>query len=520
MSSPQPSEKYVVRKEYNEPIEAPDLSFKSWLRWIWRQLTSMRIALILLLLLALASVPGSLYPQRSADPNGVILYFKNNPDVAPWLDNLQLFDVYSSSWFSSIYLLLFISLIGCVIPRVGVHYKALMAPPPQPPTSLSRLSAYKLLANSEKHYKLSKAEKYLKSKRFRVVSEKGSIRAEKGYLRETGNLLFHTSLIGVLISVGLGGALSYSAQRVLVEGETFVNNEAGYDSYTPGLLFDSKNLTPFSITLDKFETTYDYKNPNNYGRPLDFIASVTSKLANQDPTTEVIRVNNPLQLPNSKVYLTGNGFAPVIVLRDADGKVSFSGPVVFLPQDSNLTSLGVIKNPDAKPQQYGMMAFFYPTVAKLKTGALTSAHPEIINPLLTLNVYVGNLGLDNGIASNAFDLQTHGLKQVAGGKSGVKGIKLERGQTAELPAGLGTIEFKDIKRFASLDITYNPGELYVLFFSILTFFGLIMMLITPRRRVWIRKTPDGIEVGALAKSRDESLPKLVKEITKAMKKKD
>ncbi len=520
MSSPQPSEKYVVRKEYNEPIEAPDLSFKSWLRWIWRQLTSMRIALILLLLLALASVPGSLYPQRSADPNGVIIYFKNNPDIAPWLDNLQLFDVYSSSWFSSIYLLLFISLIGCVIPRVDVHYKALMAPPPQPPTSLSRLPAYKLLANTDKKYKLSKAEKYLKSKRFRVVSEKGSIRAEKGYLRETGNLLFHTSLIGVLISVGLGGALSYSAQRVLVEGETFVNNEAGYDSYTPGLLFDSKNLTPFSITLDKFETTYDYVNPNNYGRPLDFIASVTSKLANQDPTTEVIRVNNPLQLPNSKVYLTGNGFAPVIVLRDADGKVSFSGPVVFLPQDSNLTSLGVIKNPDAKPQQYGMMAFFYPTVAKLKTGALTSAHPEIINPLLTLNVYVGNLGLDNGIASNAFDLQTHGLKQVAGGKSGVKGIKLERGQTAELPAGLGTIEFKGIKRFASLDITYNPGELYVLFFSILTFFGLIMMLITPRRRVWIRKTPEGIEVGALAKSRDESLPKLVKEITKAMKKKD
>jgi cytochrome c biogenesis protein len=480
----------------------------------------MRIALILLLLLALAAVPGSLYPQRSADPNGVVLYFKANPGLAPWLDNLQLFDVYSSSWFSSIYLLLFISLIGCVIPRVGVHYKALIAPPPQPPTSLSRLPAYKLLANSEKHYKLSKAEQLLKSKRFRVVSEKGSIRAEKGYIRETGNLLFHTALIGVLISVGLGNALSYSGQRVLVEGETFVNNEAGFDSFTPGLLYDSKNLTPFSITLNKFSTTYDYKNPNNYGRPLDFIASVTSKLANQNPTNEIIRVNDPLHLPNSKVYLTGNGYAPVIVLRDADGRVSFSGPVVFLPQDANLTSLGVIKNPDAKPKQYGMLAFFYPTLAKLKTGAFTSAHPEIINPLLTMNVYVGNLGLDNGIASNAFDLQVHGLKQVAGGKSGVKGIKLVKGETAQLPDGLGTVEFRGIKRFASLDITYNPGELYVLFFAILTFLGLIMMLITPRRRVWIRKSAEGIEIGALAKSRDESLPKLVKEITKAMKKKD
>ncbi len=518
MSSPHPSDKYVVRKEYAEPIEAPDLSLKSWLRWIWRQLTSMRIALILLLLLAIAAVPGSLYPQRSADPNGVILYFKNNPDLAPWLDNLQLFDVYSSTWFSSIYLLLFISLIGCVIPRVGVHYKALIAPPPQAPTSLSRLPAYKLV--SDKKNKLSKAEKFLKARRFRVIAEGDSIRAEKGYFRETGNILFHTSLIGVLVSVGLGGALSYTGQRVLVEGETFVNNEAGFDSFTPGLLFDSKNLTPLSITLDKFTTTYDYLNPNNYGRPLDFTANVSSKLANQDPTAEVIKVNNPLMLPNSKVYLTGNGFAPVIVLRDADGTVSFSGPVVFLPQDSNLTSLGVIKNPDAQPKQYGMKAFFYPTVAKLKTGALTSAHPEIINPLLTMNVYVGDLGLDNGIATNAFDLQTHGLKQVVGGKSGVKGIQLERGETATLPNGLGTVELKGIKRFASLDITYNPGELYVLFFSILTFLGLILMLIIPRRRVWVRRTEQGIEIGSLAKSKDDSLDKLVREVAKAMKKKD
>jgi len=81
VSSPQPS-KYVVRKEYNEPIEAPDLSLRSWARWLWRQLTSMKIALFLLLLLAAASVPGSLFPQRSADPNGVLLYFKNNPDLA------------------------------------------------------------------------------------------------------------------------------------------------------------------------------------------------------------------------------------------------------------------------------------------------------------------------------------------------------------------------------------------------------------------------------------------------------
>jgi hypothetical protein len=46
------------------------------------------------------------------------------------------------------------------------------------------------------------------------------------------------------------------------------------------------------------------------------------------------------------------------------------------------------------------------------------------------------------------------------------------------------------------------------------------MLVIPRRRVWVRRTEEGIEIGSLAKSKDDSLDKLVREIGKAMKKKD
>ena len=102
----------------------------------------MRTALFLLLLLAIAAVPGSLVPQRGADPNGVVKYFEDNPDLAPILDNLQAFDVYTSVWFSSIYLLLFLSLIGCVIPRTMHHLKALRTPPPKTPARLDRLAGY------------------------------------------------------------------------------------------------------------------------------------------------------------------------------------------------------------------------------------------------------------------------------------------------------------------------------------------------------------------------------------------
>ncbi len=517
MSSSRQS-KYVVRKEYSEPIEAPDLSFKSWLRWLWRQLTSMRIALFLLLFLAIASVPGSVFPQRSADPNGVVLYFKNNPDLALWLDNFQLFDVYSSTWFSAIYILLFISLIGCVIPRVGVHYKALRSDPPAAPTNLSRLPSYKKLDASEKN--IEKAIEYLKSRKFKVISTKNELRAEKGYLRETGNLFFHLSLIGVLIAVGLGGGLSYAGQRVLVEGETFVNNEASFDYFAPGLLFDKNNLEPFSLRLESFKTTYDFKNPNNYGKPMDFKATVTTKDSPTSPEAKgSIRVNEPLAVGGSKVYITGNGYAPEIVVRDKDGVVSFSGPVVFLPQDGNLTSLGAIKVPDANPDQFAMLAFFYPTAAELESGALTSNHPFPLNPLMTMNVYVGDLGLDSGMAVNAYKLDTHSMKQVAGGKSGTKALQLTYGETATLPNDLGTVEFKNLRRFASIDITYNPLDLWVLIFALTTLFGLVLMLIIPRRRVWVKISKDSVEVGALTKSKDKALDKLVKDVAKSLKKK-
>ena len=127
----------------DDTVNSPALGVVGWARWGWRQLTSMRTALLLLLLLAIAAIPGSLVPQRSADPNGVTQYFTDNPDLAPILDGLQLFDVYTSAWFSAIYILLFISLIGCVIPRTQHHWKALRARPPRTPARLERLSTYR-----------------------------------------------------------------------------------------------------------------------------------------------------------------------------------------------------------------------------------------------------------------------------------------------------------------------------------------------------------------------------------------
>ena len=492
-------------------LNQPKLGLTGWLRLIWRQLTSMRTALFLLLLLAAAAIPGSLFPQRSADPNGVTIYFQQNPQLAPILDGIQLFDVYSSAWFSAIYILLFVSLIGCVLPRTAKHYRAIFTPPAATPTSMKRMPAYAQFSSNKAV--LAEAENLLRKKGYRVAVDGKSVAAERGYWRETGNLIFHLSLVFVLISVGIGGAYSFSGQRVLVEGETFVNNLAGYDSFSPGIAFDESRLEPFSMRLDKFTAQYDIYNKQNIGTPLDFRADVTTLVRGETSANSgLIRVNEPLQMPGAKVYLTGNGYAPVITIRDGEGNIAFSGPVVFLPQDTNMTSLGVIKVPDAKPSQFGVAAFFYPTLAKLDTGAFTSGFPAPINPLMTMNIYQGDLGLDNGIPSNVFSLQTHALTQLTGGKTGVESIELEIGDSAVLPNGLGSVSFDGLKRFAALDIDYNPTQIWVLISALTALGGLILTLLIPRRRVWVKQTAKGYEVAALARGDDPSLMRVVEEL--------
>lgn len=484
-----------------------------WPRWFWRQLTSMRTALFLLLLLAIAAVPGSVYPQRSADPNGVRIFFDNNPELAKVMDSLQLFDVYTSVWFSAIYILLFISLVGCVLPRTKVHLEAVRAEPVNTPANLARMPVHRSLQLEGDA--LGAAFQVLKANRYKTKQSSESVSAEKGYLRETGNLVFHLSLIGVLLAVGVGGGLSFNGQRVLVEGDTFVNNLASYDSFSPGTFFDESMLAPFSITVDNFDVIYDLNNPSNLGQPVDFIADVTTSNGSGQ-----IRVNYPLETPRGNIYLTGNGFAPVITVFDGEGNIAYSGPTVFLPQDGNMTSLGVIKVPDAQPEQIGIIAFFYPTAEQLESGAYTSIYPDPIDPLLTMNVYTGDLGLDSGIPRSVFALDVASLQTVASRTGPNDPVELRVGESAELPEGLGTVRFDGLLRYASLDVAYNPGGIWVLIFALLALFSLGLSLMVPRRRVWVRDNQDGtIEVAALARGDDPRLEEVLGELVKQIENK-
>ena len=227
--------------------DAPALGFVGMLRWCWTQLTKMNTALMLLLLLAVAAVPGSIFPQRVQDPTKVTDYIKNHPGWGEFADKIQLFDVFSSAWFSAIYLLLFISLIGCVTPRAIKHAKDWRKPPARTPRNLSRMPVHRQLEipvadaglNLSAKGAIEDAARILKKSHYRVEirdeeNDHYSVGAERGYLREIGNILFHVAMIGILVGVAFGSLYGYRGQKILVQDETFVNSLIGYDSFTPG----------------------------------------------------------------------------------------------------------------------------------------------------------------------------------------------------------------------------------------------------------------------------------------------
>ena len=520
-------------------ISSPKLGAGEWLRWVWRQLTSMRTALLLLLLLAIAAVPGSLVPQRSSDPNGVTQYFENNAQLAPVLDSLGFFDVYSSVWFSAIYLLLFTSLIGCVVPRLKHHLEALRAQPPATPARLERLDGTierpVHAASSEEI--LDAAELVLAAGRYRLARYNNgapSVSGERGYLRETGNLLFHFALVGVLVAVAIGGGLGYSGQRVVVTGQSFVNSLASYDSFNPGRFFNSEQLEPFALRLEGLDVVYETENANALGQPLDFTARVNVTGSDGDSTAAQVKVNDPLRTFGTDVYLLGNGYAPTITVRDPAGKVVFTDSVPFLPQDSNLTSVGVIKVPDGLEQQLGLVGFFYPTQSELDNGAYTSTFPDLTLPMLTLNVFAGDLGIDAGVPRSVYALDTATLDQLTGGDTGVASIELRPGQSAELPGGLGSVSFDDARgeaansqsyeqsvlRFVSFDIHQDPARIWVLIFVLLSIAGLIISMAVARRRVWVKVLGEPgawrIQVAALARGDDPRLDDTIRQIAESI----
>ena len=469
----------------SQHIELPELNSVGVLRYAWRQLTSMRTALILLLLLGVAAVPGSLIPQRTQNPMQVNQYFKDSPDLAQWMDKFSLFDVYGSPWFSAIYILLFISLIGCVFPRTIEHFHAARALPPVTPKNLARMEHHSTWQSNGSE--LDSARAWFNSKHFRILESNGSISAEKGFTRETGNLFFHLALILILLGISFSSLFGMRGEAIINVGERFVNTPTSYDTLKYGKLFKDSNLPSFMLTVDKFVAQYNVETsaPEDYTLNISLLRDDFSVIEKK-----VVKVNSPVTIGSTRIYLQANGYSPVVTVRDSKGIVAFQGPVPFLPQDSNLRSIGAIKVPDAEPQ-IGFVGSFVPTYTRSPNGeGALSAFPKALDPRLLLSVWAGDLGLDTGIPQSVYRIDTSKMQQI--------GLKTLKPGESFAYAG-GSITFEGYVQWVNLNFVADPGKKFALLGAIVAILGLLASLFTRRRRMWIRVGSE-VEVAGLAKN--------------------
>lgn len=493
------------------------------LRNTWRGLTAMRTALILLFLLALAALPGALLPQEPLNPGNVSTYLAQHGWWGRLLQHLGFFNVYASVWFAAIYVLLFVSLVGCLLPRLVEYARQLTARPVITPRNLARLPHHTETeldsTGADAEQVLARVRAQLRGWRLVERAEQDgarSISAERGFVREAGNLVFHFAMVGLIIAFAIGKLYGYTGQViVLANGSQWCNSGVlQYDSFTPGLRVDGTELAPMCVKINDFNAGYLQDGQAvSYNSDIDYQSG--ADLTSNTWVPYDLKENHPLRTAGVRVYLLGNGYAPQFTVTFPDGQVR-TGLVQWKPDDTaTMLSEGATKfdPPDTtNPTQYdktqlAITGLFAPT-ANMDSGIITSTFPALDNPEVSLDIYQGDLGEG---ATSEQSIFTIDQTMVAEGKlNRVATANLKPGQSTTLKDGT-KIEFDNVVPWVSLQVAHDPTEDYVLLFAVLMLGGLILSLTIKRRRLWVRVVPatsgDGessgptrVEVAGLART--------------------
>jgi cytochrome c biogenesis protein len=424
-------------------------------------------------------------------------YLAEHPTVGPLLDRVGMFDVFASPWFAAVYLLLFVSLIGCLSSRLRLHARALRQPPPAVPRVLAKLPEHERWESTTPAGDvLAAARRDLRRRRWRVSSTElpgggWALSAEKGYLRETGNLLFHVSLVVLLVGVALGGLFGFRGTVLVKEGDGFANTVLAYDDITRAGSSTPSRLVPFSFALDDFQGTYD-----DDGKALTFNARLRYADDLGEPTTPYdIAVNHPLTVGGRKTYLLG----PRLRAEGrrhrrrgqparADGGVPAAGRDV--PVDLRHQGAGRRRRAARLRGRLHADDRAGPGDRARHLGLPGAGEPRAHRARLPRRPRPGRRAPPVGVpARGPLRLEPIG--------DGTTPVMLAEGETWDLPGG-GSLTFVETTEWATFQVTQDPGKVVALVAGTGMLLGLCLSLFVRRRRVWLRAVPSPAGDGAAA----------------------
>ncbi|MFF3222122.1 cytochrome c biogenesis protein ResB [Nocardia suismassiliense] len=508
----------VTENPVTEPAAVPRQSrlgrAVAFARNAWRGLTSMRTALVLLFLLALGAIPGALLPQRNLNEQKVAQYIADRPTLGPWMDRFELFDVFGSFWFTAIYVLLFISLVGCILPRCVDHYRALRTPPVRAPRNLTRLPHhYSGSAEQTPDEVVTQVRKELRGWRTEVRpgTRDGEITlaAEKGYTRELGNLVFHLALVCLLVAIAVGKLFGYEGSVIVIanNGPGFcTTSPAVFDSFKAGNVNDGTGMAPICVRVKDFKADY-----LNNGQAEMFTSNIEYQsgddLRSDTWRATRIQVNHPLRVAGDRIYLQGHGFAPTFTVTFPNGQTR-TETIQWRPDDAmTFLSSGVLRidppggmyatDEERRKNQIAIEGLFAPT-ALFHGSLMTSSYPAMNDPAVAVDIYRGDTGLDTGKPQSLFALDPEQVKQ--GRLAKEARVNLRPGESTSLPNGT-KVTFDGAQEFVNLQVSHDPAQQWVLVSAVAMMLGLLVSLLVKRRRIWVRVYPAEGEAGTLGKRR-------------------
>jgi cytochrome c biogenesis protein len=525
--------------------DGPGSSLRRSVALVWRTLRSMRTAIILLLMLAAASVVGTIVPQLPTSPGAVSAYLRNHPFWGEAFQAAGFFDVFGSWWFVLITALLFVSLVACLVPRSRAMIRAAR----QRPIHARELDAFPSYAErrvlAAPGDAAARAASVLRRRRYRVELDPSdaAVAAEKGALREIGSLAFHWAFLLLLIAVIVGKGTGYVGHATIVEGSGWTDARLNYDGQLRTGRFFAGDFSGTEIQLRDFQDAY-----RETGQPMDYRSSVVLRNEDGSATEQAeVSINHPVTFNGIRIFQYGFGWAAMMrVLHGED--VLFDGPVVLgqdTPDGENpLTQpwVGVIKLSTLRPQVGIALAVFPDGEAYLRSLATGVPQPMATanSPFITYQVFRGKL-LDNALSG----LDTRFMREWSSGLLGEGWtVDLERGCVVEGPAGglpttatsvacpdgSGplTMSFPELRQYSTFQISRDATVPFVLAAAILIVLGLLPALYVSRRKVWVRARSDGagtiLQLGGFALQRkdrfEEEFAGLVTAVTSAAGRED
>lgn len=419
----------------------------------WREYTRMRTAIFFLIGVAAIVAVGSFVPQEgTSDPTKVQAFLGNNPTLASifgWLQ-LPLTDVFVSPVFYVLLGSLYIALGACVLRRGRALFVRTVKRYPRTPQ----------------------------------------------YWGEIGSWIFHTSLFLLLVAVVWGKSTGYQGLVTLVEGQSFTETRAGYDQLQEGVLFNGQH-TGFTMRLNSFSATYQRS-----GEASDYVSNVTVIDHGRAVETKDIRVNDFLGYDGVNVYQQDYGWAPTITVTNPQGQTVYNGPIEFFDeqtqQGNKAEGVGVLKVPDfnytipgaSQPVQIGARIALFPDARVIPTMGRAGIDPSLTqygpgglaprNPVLEFQMYVGDLGLNNGQAQDVNVLDTDKMQPYFS-DAHVVAIPLGGNYTFAMPGANGqqlpfTVSFTKLQQYSLFQVNKDSGVPLIYTTFVLIMVGLLTKL--------------------------------------------